>query len=121
MDGWAIFCSAVVAVPLIAVTVWALSEQASSRRRKRFLRRYSQRSVSGIRNRVEKELAFEDTHVLPKVQPRSLMPDPLQDGNFSGQLPLSKRPRRYTRRCVRGSRGKRADPPQPASHLLAQQ
>lgn len=112
MGGWALFSSVVVAVPLIAVAVWAFNEQASSRRRRKFLQRYSQRSVSGIRNRIEQELSAEDTHTIPKIQAGTLPPDPLQDGTFSGNLPLSKRPRRYARRCTRESRNKRPEQPE---------
>jgi hypothetical protein len=110
MDGWALFSSAVVAVPLIAAGVWILSEQISNRQRRKFLRRYEQCSVSGIRKRVERELATEDMHVMPKIQRGPLVPDPLQDGKFSGRLPSSKRPRRYARQCNGGLRRKRSEP-----------
>lgn len=104
MNGWALFSLAIVAVPAVAAVIWILNEQASNRRRQKFLQCHEQRSVSGIRNRIERELANEDTHVMPRVHRGPLAPDPLQDGRITGRLPLSKRPRRYARQCTRVSR-----------------
>ncbi|WP_326946665.1 hypothetical protein OG439_46295 [Amycolatopsis sp. NBC_01307] len=98
MIGWGIFSLVVVAVPLVAVAVWVYGEQRSSRQRRKFLQRYKQRSVAGIRSRVEQELATEDTQVMPKIPREPLAPDPLQDGHISGYLPLPKRVRGYGRK-----------------------
>ncbi|MEA5366449.1 hypothetical protein VA596_43445 [Amycolatopsis sp., V23-08] len=56
-----------MAVPLVVLLVWIYREQESNRRRRKFLRRYPQRSVTSIRKRVECELSIEDTHVIPKL------------------------------------------------------
>lgn len=95
MLAWGLFSLVVVAVPLVALLVWVYREQESSRRRRKFLRRYPQRSVTGIRERVARELATEDTHVIPKVPHGPLPPDRLQEGKFTGVLPLPTRVCRY--------------------------
>ncbi len=100
MNGWGLFSLVVVAVPVVAIAVWVYSEHESNRRRRKFLRRYRQRSVAGIRRRVERDLATEITHVMPKLPRSPLQPDPLQDGQFTGDLSLPKRIRGYTRKPI---------------------
>jgi hypothetical protein len=82
MAIWGLFSLVVVAVPLVAVLVWVYREQESSRRRRRFLRRYPQRSVAGIRERVKREreaerLAHADTQVIPAIPPDDVATEPI--------------------------------------------
>lgn len=95
MNAWGLFALVVIAVPVVALLVWVYREQQSSRRRREFLRRYPQHSVSGIRKRVAREVASEVTHEIPKVLRGPLPPDPMQDGRFTGYLPLPRRVRGY--------------------------
>ena len=104
MFFWGIFSLLVIAVPLIAVLTWVYSQHRSNRRRKKFLRRYRQRSVGGIRERLERELSTADTQVIPKLRRGRLIPDPLQDGQITGDLLLPKRVRGYTLRPTPYSR-----------------
>lgn len=103
MNGWGLFSLAVIAVPLVALGTWMLSEHASGRRRRKFLRRHSSRSVAGIHERVDQETASEKTRPIPKIRRGTLTPDPLQNGTLSGRIPLPKTPRRYTRRQTPGA------------------
>lgn len=90
----------VLAGLMVVLLVWVHRERESSHRRRKFLRRFQQESVSSVRTRVARDLADEDTHVIPKVPRGRLPPDPLQEGKFSGLLPLPRRVRRYVQRPV---------------------
>lgn len=98
MTFWGLFSLVVVAVPLVAVLVWVYREQESSRRRRRFLRHYPQRSVAGIRERVKRErederIANADTQVLPAIPPDDVPTQP-----FPAYVPLPRRKRPYVDR-----------------------
>ena len=98
MTGWGVAALVVVAVPLVAVAVWVVREQRSARRRRRFLERHKELSVSGIRERVARERAAEDlarapTQVLPVISPDDVPTAPLPK-----VPPLPRRKRPYVER-----------------------
>ena len=98
MIFWGIFSLAVLAVPTLAVLGWLFGQYRSNRRRRKFLERYPERSVAGIRERTTQDLANADTQVMPKVRHRTLPPGPTLDGHISGQLPQPQRVRGYVKR-----------------------
>ncbi len=108
---WGIGSLVVLAVLGIALAIWILSEYRSGRDRRKFLSRYPERSVEGLRSRIARDLANADTDVIPKL-PRGRFPrDSNLDGSFRGTLPLPGRPRVYVRQPVRHTRELALPPP----------
>jgi hypothetical protein len=73
MNGWGIFAIAALTVPSTVIISWFSHEQLSARTRKKFLERNAERSVDGIRERVERErederISSEDTQFIAAVQ-----------------------------------------------------
>ncbi|MGW4133733.1 hypothetical protein [Amycolatopsis japonica] len=98
MIGWGIAALVVIAVPAVAILVWVIREQQSARRRRRFLERHKERSVSGIRERVKRErederLANADTQIFPAVPLDEVPTQPLPK-----VPPLPRRRRPYVNR-----------------------
>jgi hypothetical protein len=95
MDGWILFSLTIIAVLLTPFVIWILSEQLGNRRRRKFLRRFPQRSIAGIRENIERELGVADTQRIPRIRRGRLAPDPLQEGRIVGTLSVAKRVRAY--------------------------
>ncbi|WP_329051219.1 hypothetical protein OG738_03760 [Amycolatopsis sp. NBC_01488] len=103
MNGLGLAALVVVAVPLIAVAVWVIRELRSAQRRRRFLAKHRNRSVAGIRERVERERAEEraaqaDTEVFPVVMPDDVPTTVLPTVRPEPPPVMPQRVRRYVRR-----------------------